>query len=328
MKNYEEIANSIFERREEYIAQQKKESKILIGILTTMFCSLIVLITGIFILQNGYFRSGGFVLSNSSYDTSSKDKNYYSSSSWSKPYETDSSSSWAKPYETDSSSTPSKPIASAPDYFIDSIDKVNFYSAKKIISENSDLPITMSDNGFSPPRVILLTGGYAEYPIDRNKVFTITMVTYFTMKLNDEKGFLAQKLGGTGLVEVVVTKNNLDDMGQMITFKREDKYYTCLLNGGSYDVATDKTWHDFSSHIYISGFNIIKNKNQENYSFTVHYEGSKVTGFECAPFQSTPSKYKVDDVTFVEDYCVVLFTKQNFTIDQLEVYFKNESTSS
>ncbi len=316
MKNYDEIAKSIFERREKYIAEKKKIRKILIGTLTPMFCGLIVVITGILILQNGYFGSGGLVSGSSSYDTSSKDKNYYSSSSWSKPY------------ENDSSSTPSKPITSAPDYFIDSIDKINFYSAKKIISESSILPITMSDAGFSSPRVILLTGGYAEYPIDRNKVFTITMVTYFTIKLNDEKGFLAQKLGGTGFVEVVVTESDLEDLGQMITFKREDKYYTCFANSGSYDAATDRTNHTFSSHKYISGFNLVKNANQENYTFTVHYEGSKVTGFECAPFFSTPSMYRVDDVTFDDDYCVVLFTKQNFTIDQLEVYFKDESRSS
>jgi len=33
----------------------------------------------------------------------------------------------------------------------------------------------------------------------------------------------------------------------------------------------------------------------------------------------------VDDVTFIEDVCVVFYTKQTFTIDELEVYFKNEN---
>ena len=38
-----------------------------------------------------------------------------------------------------------------------------------------------------------------------------------------------------------------------------------------------------------------------------------------------PQKYSADVVTLVEDYCVVLFTTKHFTIDQLEVYFKNNA---
>ena len=151
------------------------------------------------------------------------------------------------------------------------------------------------------------------------------MVTYFTIELNDEKGFLAQKLGGTGLVEVVVTKNNIDDLGEMITFKREEKYYTCFANGGDYDPDSNMSSSEFSSHKYIDGFNIIKNLEQENYKFTVHYDGSKVIGFECTPFHSMPTNYAVDNVTFIEDFCIVLYTKQTFTIDELEVFLKNEN---
>ena len=208
-------------------------------------------------------------------------------------------------------------------YYIDSIDKINFYSAKKIINDYSLFPTGMNYN--NKPNIISLSNNYAEYPIDRNKVFTTTMVTYFTIELNDGKGFLAQKLGGTGLVEVVVTQNNIDDLGQMITFKREEKYYTCFVNGGDYDPDSNKRSSEFSSHKYIDGFNIIKNLEQENYKFTVHYDGSKVVGFECAPFHNVPTNYAVDNVTFIEDFCVVLYTKQTFTIDELEVYFKNEN---
>ncbi|MBQ3069961.1 MAG: hypothetical protein IJD01_08470, partial [Clostridia bacterium] len=166
---------------------------------------------------------------------------------------------------------------------------------------------------------------YAEYPIDRDKVFTISMVTYFMIELQDEEGFLAQKLGGIGTVEVVITENDIEDLRQMITFKRGDRYYTCLLNGESYETGTQKMSRKFSSHKYIDGFNLVKNKEQENYQFVVHYDGSKVVGFECRPFDSVPSKYHTDSATLLKDLCVVLYTKRNFTIDQLEVYFKNEN---
>ena len=171
----------------------------------------------------------------------------------------------------------------------------------------------------------MLTNNYVEYPIDRDKIYTITMVTYFTITLNDENGFLAQKLGGTGQVEVVVTENDINSSGQMITFKREDTYYTCFMNGQSFDLESSNVRREFSTHIYIDGFNTVKNFEQENFKFTVNYEGSKVVGFECTPFKCEPKKYSADNVTLVEDYCVVLFTTQYFTIDQLEMYLKNNT---
>ena len=227
--------------------------------------------------------------------------------------------------DTPATVIPSRPPIVEINYNIDSIDKINFYSAKKIISENSLFPLGMCNDLSSSPRIMMLNKTYTENPIDRNKIFTTTMVTYFTVELNDEKGFLAQKLGGTGLVEIVVTENDVEDMGQMITFKRDDNYYTCFMNGQHNDRDSDKVSREFSSHKYIEGFNIVKNLEQENYKFIVHYEGSKVVGFECASFHSVPTKYVADDVTFVEDFCVVLYTKQTFTIDELEVYFNNES---
>ena len=219
----------------------------------------------------------------------------------------------------------STPPLTEDDYFIDSIDKMNFYSAKKIINENSFFPISANVKGFSKPNVMRLNQSYVKYPIDRDKIFTITMVTYFTIELHDEQGFLAQKLGGTGLVEVVVTQNDIDDLGYMITFKREENYYSCFTNGGSADCDYGTTSRRFSSHKYIDGFDFVKNFEQENYQFIVHYEGAKVIGFECQPFKSVPTKYAVDDVTFFDDFCIVLFTNQNFTIDQLELFFKNEN---
>ncbi len=351
MKSYDEIANRIFERRDKYIAMQKKKKRIVISIVTPAVCCCFVLIAGLGLWKGGFFNHN-IPVSNSSQNASdnnsSKNNNQNSSSdinsshnsissSESSEKETSSQNKVIPNSSTPSSSseqsynnTPSDSASSTPpvtetNYFIDSIDKINFYSAKKIISEKSLFPIGMSNNVFSSPNIIMLNNTYTENPIDRNKIFTTTMVTYFTIELNDKKGFLAQKLGGTGLVEVVVTKNNIDDLGEMITFKREEKYYTCFANGGDYDPDSNKSSSEFSSHKYIDGFNIIKNLEQENYRFTVHYDGSKVIGFECAPFHSVPTNYAVDDVTFIEDFCIVLYTKQTFTIDELEVFFKNEN---
>lgn len=347
MKKYDEIVNSILERRDKYIAKRKSIKKIIISTLSLELCCLL-LITGLGLWETGYFsnnipfsENSQGVSSNSNSDFSSVDNQTDSASDGNSSTDipsnnpqgefipdnsTPSNPSDENPSEP-SDNTPSTPIPSDPpvtetDYYINSIDKINFYAAKKIIDEKSLLPVVMRNNLFSTPNTLLLNQNYAEYPIDRNKIFTITMVTYFTIELNDEKGFLAQKLGGTGLVEVVVTKNNIDYVGELITFKRGDRYYSCLQNGNGYDTDTNIANSEFSSHKYIKGFNIIKNKEQENYAFTVHYDGTKVIGFECAPFHNSPSHYTVDDVTLIEDFCVVLFTKQTFTIEELEVYFK------
>ncbi len=360
MKNYDEIANSIFERRDEYIAKHKRKKRI-IGTVAPVLCCCIVLITSFGLWKSGLF-SNNIPISDSSQNASdnsnnsSTEANQNSTTNSISSSQDDNSSSAPSSNLSDNNSsqdefipdnsTPSNPdeenpsepsddtqsniIPSDPpvietNYNIDSIDKINFYSAKKIISENSLFPIGMNFKKSFMSNIISLNNVYVEYPIDRNKIFTTTMVTYFTIELNDEKGFLAQKLGGTGLVEVVVTKNNIDDLGEMITFKREEKYYTCFANGGDNDPDSNKSSSEFSSHKYIDGFNLIKNLEQENYKFIVRYEGSKVVGFECAPFGSSPFEHNVDDVTFIEDFCVVLYTKQTFTIDELEVYFKNEN---
>lgn len=361
MKNYDEIANSVFERRDKHISMQKRKKRIIISVVTPALCCCIVIVTSFTLWEIGFFNNNIPVIdnsqnvsdnsnnsstdnnqSNSTNNSSSSQDNNSSSAPSSNPSDNNSSQdefipgnstpsnsdevSPSKPSDdTPSTVVPSNPPVIETNYNIDSIDKINFYSAKKIISENSLFPIGMSNNIFSSPKIILLNKTYTENPIDRNKVFTTTMVTYFTIELNDEKGFLAQKLGGTGLVEVVVTKNNIDDLGEMITFKHEEKYYTCFANGGGYEPDSNMSSSEFSSHKYIEGFNIIKNLEQENYKFTVHYDGSKIIGFECAPFHSVPTNYAVDNVTFIEDFCIVLYTKQTFTIDELEMYFKNEN---
>lgn len=343
MKSYDDIAKNVFERRDKYIANKKRKARIILSIVTPALCC-IVLIASVVLLKGGFF-SNNIPVINSSDSNSSMFDNISSSDP------SDNISSQGDVISDYSSSihsydkTPSKPSDNTsskhsdesggsldnvltPDwgkkYFIDCIDKINFYSAIKVINDNSLSPMGLSVNNSRASKIHLINNNYTRYPLDRSKVFTTTMVTYFTIELNDERGFLAKKLGGTGLVEVVITENNIDDLGQMITFKRGENYYTCLKNGGVYDPDSNKSSHEFSSHKFIMGFYVFKNLEQENYKFTVHYDGSKVTGFECAPFDSVPTKYAVDDVKFNEDSSIVLYVNQTFTIDELEVYFKNE----
>ena len=293
MKNYEEIVSNILKRRDEYIKKQKKKKKI-IATATPMICCAVVLVSVLTLGKGGIFQN----MSNSP-----------------NPLPPQNPSN-----DIMSNVTPTPTPDSTDDFIIDSIDKMNFYSAKKIINDSSLLPFSDDNTG----TFMSTSDKYIEYPIDRNKVFTATMVTYFTIELNDINGFLAQKLGGAGIVEVVVTENDIDAMGQMITFKRENNYYTCFVNKVVRDTSSNKIIREFSTHKYIDGFNVVNDFEQDNYTFTVHYEGSKVTGFETFPSGHTNEKYNVDDVTFIEDYCVVIYQEYKFTIEQLEMYFKTK----
>ncbi len=356
MKNYQEIAKTIFKKRDEYIAKQKKKKRVLLATVIPSVVCCVVLLIGLGLWQDGALDSdilvdtpppsSNTVLPTPNHQSSTTSSQNIASTTPSNSTTTSqtgstTTSSSTKTTPTQSSqNTTSNPTQTTPsnssdtepsntttdtpegDFRIDSLDKMNFYSAKKIINEYSLFPFRV--NSFSRPQAVRLNQSYIEYPIDKDKVFTVTMVTYFMIELNDERGFLAQKLGGTGLVEVVVTQNDIDDLGYMITFKREENYYSCFINGGSVDSEYGTISRKFSSHKYIDGFNMVKNLEQENYEFIVHYDGSRVIGFECQPFNSVPTTYAKDDVTLLDDVCFVLFTTQQFTIDQLEVLFKEE----
>ena len=169
---------------------------------------------------------------------------------------------------------------------ITSIDMLNYYTAMKMLAENT-APVrtgvnpygftSISDIGYDNP----LYGEESErpsegtenspssdtekiyyYKLDPNEVFTVTSVIFFQIEIQNEEGFLASKIG-TGIADVVITENSLEPM---ITFKNGDRYYSCcentLLENGKL----------YSTHKYIDGFYIVKNLAQENYAFSVIYD--------------------------------------------------------
>lgn len=347
MKSYKEMADIVFQRRDEYMQKRKARNRAIAVCITSALFGCVVLLVSFALWQNG--KNGMDVpmdtpsaTQNGETDTTTFHGNNPSTTPPTSQPSTDHSNdapSTSEPSTPSTGTTDPPPISepSSPssgttdpppaenDYHIDSIDKINFYSAKKIIRETSLLPFRMNMMCSASSNVRFLNDIYAEYPLDRDRVFTVTMVTYFTIELDNENGFLAQKLGGTGPVEVVVTQNDLDELGQIITFKRENNYYSCLINGEDHDLDSNRMSRHFSSHKYIEGFSVVKNYEQENYTFTVHYDGAQVIGFECTPQNSASPAEKTDAVTFVEDFCVVLFTKQYITIDQLEQFFIREN---
>lgn len=208
---------------------------------------------------------------------------------------------------------------------IDSLDKLNFYAVKKAIAENGITPMsytaelpkasTLTDTGIY--NLLNLTSTKVT-AINPNSSFVITMYSYFTVTISDSRGFLAQKLGGTGQVEVVITQNNFNNM---ITFKKGERYYSC------FQTSLTENAMSFSSHKYVDGYKLVENYDQENYEFTVYFEDDKVIGMNCGRFnQGSNYKYVVDDIKYNDNLCFVIHKKQSFTAEQLEGLFAGNNS--
>ncbi len=153
---------------------------------------------------------------------------------------------------------------------IESLDALNYYAAVHLLASARSIDTANSNaaaGGYAYYASAPLSGGAAradvyEYEIDPDEVFTVNAVIFFRVEITEEDGFLASRIG-CGTVDVVITENSLEPM---ITFKNGDRYFSCLENGHS---AREKS---FSTHKYIDGFRIVKNLEQENYTFRVSFE--------------------------------------------------------
>ena len=201
---------------------------------------------------------------------------------------------------------------------IDSLDKLNFYAVKEALAAYYEAGGSSRTSAFSmmSNRVKVAPVGLMAHTgnsISPNATFTITMYSYFTVTLGEQMGFLAQKLGGTGAIEVVITRN---DFNNMITFKKGERYYSCFQTAQSENAMT------FSTRKYVSGFRLIENDNQENYEYTVYFDGDKVLGMNCGQLAGNGTfKYVEDTIEFNDNFCFVIHKTEQFTAEQLEALF-------
>jgi len=202
---------------------------------------------------------------------------------------------------------------------INSIDSLNYYSAMLILS-NTKAPKSIGTEAFEANPAAnfeFVSEDIYYYELDPNEVFTITKVIFFRISVNDKNSFLASKVG-MGVVDVVITENNLDNM---ITFKNGDRFFSCLENGWSPDR------RDFSTHKYVEGFCIVKNLEQENFSFYVETNRKEsVLGFEAVSdggsIKFINSEHEVVSNTYVRA------SDATFTVSDLQKYFKNEDVET
>ncbi|MBO5111211.1 MAG: hypothetical protein J6D21_10925 [Clostridia bacterium] len=229
---------------------------------------------------------------------------------------------------------------------IDSLHKINYYGALLAADRDTVTDRRTLRGALGYARLFSGMAGRADtdgeridyFPIDPDEVFTVTEVIAFQIQLDAPEngtGFLASRLG-VGVTDVVVTENNLETI---ITFRQGDRYFSCLLNGISVDKggysAVDGQWVDrktvqyhFSTHKYIDGLYLVKNREQINYSFyfKIDAETGDVVEFRCG--------YASDGIipggsTTVPDVATVIAgseffaqTEATFTIGELQEQFR------
>lgn len=200
---------------------------------------------------------------------------------------------------------------------ITSIDMLNYYTAMKVLADG-----VISDVGYDKPLYAEGEHPFADtqkvydYAFDPNETFTVTRAIFFQIEIRNEEGFLASKIG-TGIADVVITENSLEPM---ITFKNGDRYYSCcentrLDNGKLY-----------STHKYIDGFYIVKNSEQENYSFSVLYDNFNLDYCNVSADSVICSSYQNGGSSPDGEMAVVGKTRisdagGSFTVSELERYF-------
>ena len=234
---------------------------------------------------------------------------------------------------------PLNPTPAPEGFKIRNIDMLNYYSAVQVLLENAAQTASFG-NGYTlsklnktettlpedtegpplqpPTEPTEPEGGYEKYyyTFEPGMVFYVTRVMFFQIELTNPEGFLASKVG-CGTVDVVITNNSI---GDMITFKNGDRFYSCIVNGQG------QTYMEFSTHIYVEGFAVVKSTDPESYRFTVTFDGNQITGqpqvigLEVAPFDagSHPDGVaRVGSQTYIKEMLAV------FNVEKLEEFFKN-----
>lgn len=193
---------------------------------------------------------------------------------------------------------------------IDSIDKLNYYSAQKILG--TTLPNGASASSGEDKRIFgsyLSTSGATQnivfLPTD---IFTVTNVSYFALDVN-AGSFIADAVG-EGRVEVVVTQNSLADM---ITFKNGERFYSCVSFASFDTLDSERSFYSANS---VNGFSISRTDTPTGYRFDVIFENGCAVDLRCVEIATNTIK----SFDAVKGSSVSSNGGASFTVSSLEVY--------
>lgn len=159
------------------------------------------------------------------------------------------------------------------------------------------------------------------YTLNPDQAFHVNEVSMFQIELTDENGYLASKLG-IGLVDVVIAEDCIWG-DSLITFRNGDNFFSCLTNGWHRNTKTGGERWDFSTHKYVEGFHVVKNFQQQNYTFYIDADAEgQIFALEC---RSQNGSEDADQNVKVVGDTRISTQGGEFTIAELEAYFNSET---
>jgi len=237
----------------------------------------------------------------------------------------------------------------------DSLDKVNFYGGLKAIADSkASLSVTHSKSATASYLLSsnknsvqilnlsetnsdgisdLQTTDNENTPNSNNAVWdlthepmTITTAVYFKINVAEGDTLLASKIGA-GEAEVIVTDLCIGiNPFAMITFKNGDKYFSCL----SEMYALKDGENHFGSHLYISGFEMFKDRVNETTSFyllNLDKENNTVTSFQWKHYNRIPSQAPLYDIEVFSETINISYNTYVFTLNELRLYWQGENNA-
>ena len=182
---------------------------------------------------------------------------------------------------------------------IDGIGELNYYCARSIFADS--LGEILANNG-------TVSSGTRDF----DDIFTVTEVGFMRIHVS-EGSFLAEKVG-SGMVDVVVSKNNIADM---ITFKCGEKFYSCASADGG---------ESFYSSNEINGFEVSFGDNSSGYKFELMRENGKIVGVSyTAPKDSGGGHILINAIG---DASISFEGSISFTVSSVEDYLNGISDSA
>lgn len=247
--------------------------------------------------------------------------------------------------------------------FINSLDKLNYYAARKTVddylankavkstnwgtlysgeaavdsaydedisnSEYSEDVSEKEENGYEPPDSIDTqrpqdTDTKFYYDLYDFGAFTVKRTIYFKIELTDENAFLGKNLG-TGIVEVAISMGDIYDDLNMITFRNGDKFFSCMYHG--YYGRSEESFAEkfaFAAYRYIEGFYYVKDLQYEHFEFHVEVSAIGDAVFTC---DYRNSGFENEPVTVVKNSTYYIDKEVTYTIEELEKYFNPSITT-
>ena len=194
---------------------------------------------------------------------------------------------------------------------IDSLDKLNYYSALRALDGELGLKSAKIKPSFAEGSLALAENGAFFLP---DGELEISMASFFCIMVDKNDGYLYERFG-EGKLYVAVTKNSFADM---ITFRKGSDFYTCFAS----EVYSERMV--FTSERYANGFAIAEQTEGERFSLTLDFDGKYPDTLMLASDENTDGR-KVELLrgtsAYTDDVTIL-------SVNELEKYYANKFTTA